>query len=97
MTLTEITLKWSNTWKFDYWWRKKYNVPFNSEAHRNMSQIDIRIEYVEHRLAQKFQDDMAKEDRDREHFKKTGNWLRDREDKKADDELFKKIDLSSFA
>lgn len=32
---------------FDYWWRKKYNVPFGSAAHREMSFIDMYIEYRE--------------------------------------------------
>ena len=32
---------------FDYWWRKKYHVPFGSAAHREMSFIDMYIEYRE--------------------------------------------------
>lgn len=32
---------------FDYWWRKKYRVPFGSVAHREMSFIDMYIEYRE--------------------------------------------------
>lgn len=31
----------------DYWWRKKYNVPFGSPQHREMSFIDMFIEYQE--------------------------------------------------
>lgn len=31
----------------DYWWRKKYNVPFGSPQHREMSFIDMYIEYQE--------------------------------------------------
>lgn len=32
---------------FDYWWRKKYNIPFGSSAHREMSFIDMYIEWRE--------------------------------------------------
>lgn len=32
---------------FDYYWRKKYHVPFGSAAHREMSFIDMYIEYRE--------------------------------------------------
>lgn len=32
---------------FDYWWRKKYRVPFGSAAHREMSFVDMYIEYRE--------------------------------------------------
>ena len=31
----------------DYWWRKKYNVPFGSKAHREMNFIDMAIEFEE--------------------------------------------------
>jgi hypothetical protein len=32
---------------FDYWWRKKYHIPFGSSAHREMSFIDMYIEWRE--------------------------------------------------
>ena len=40
---------------FDYWWRKKYNVPFGSKQHREMNFIDICIEYQEDFLLNKSQ------------------------------------------
>lgn len=36
-----------NNFPIDYWWRKKYNVPFGSKAHREMNFIDMLIEYQE--------------------------------------------------
>lgn len=50
-----ITLKQSvnnflyNWYQFpiDYWWRKKYNVPFGSSQHREMNFIDMYIEFQE--------------------------------------------------
>lgn len=32
---------------FDYWWRKKYHIPFGSSAHLEMSFIDMYIEWRE--------------------------------------------------
>lgn len=32
---------------FDYWWRKRYNIPFGSPTHREMNFIDMYIEYQE--------------------------------------------------
>lgn len=32
---------------FEWWWRKRYDVPFGSEQHRSMSLIDMYFEYVE--------------------------------------------------
>lgn len=31
----------------DFWWRKKYNVPFGSPKHREMNFIDMFIEFRE--------------------------------------------------
>lgn len=31
----------------DYWWRKRYKVAFGSKVHREMSFIDMFIEYQE--------------------------------------------------
>ena len=31
----------------DFWWRKRYNVPFGSKQHCEMSFIDMTIEYIE--------------------------------------------------
>lgn len=38
----------------DYWWRKKYNIPFNSPQHRQMSLIDIYFEYREEMLIEEY-------------------------------------------
>lgn len=35
---------------FDYWWRKRYNIPFGSSMHREMNFIDMYIEYQEELL-----------------------------------------------
>lgn len=32
---------------FEWWWRKKYNIPFGSAQHRAMCLIDIYWEYLE--------------------------------------------------
>ena len=32
---------------FDYWCRKRYNIPFGSPTHREMNFIDMYIEYQE--------------------------------------------------
>lgn len=35
---------------FDYWWRKRYNIPFGSPTHREMNFIDMYTEYQEELL-----------------------------------------------
>ena len=36
-----------HSFPIDYWWRKKYNVPFGSRQHREQNFIDMLIEYQE--------------------------------------------------
>lgn len=38
---------------FDFWWRNKYHIPFGSAAHREMSFIDMYIEWREDLLINK--------------------------------------------
>ena len=45
----------------DYWWRKKYNIPFGSLKHREMNFIDIFIEYQEGVLLKQTQDEYEQE------------------------------------
>jgi len=45
--LTDFIIKWNNTFILDRWFRKKYNIPFNSKKHRELNPIDIRFEYEE--------------------------------------------------
>lgn len=94
MTLTELIIKWSNTWRFDYWWRKKYNIPFNSEAHRNVSQIDIKMDYIESFLAQNQIKEIELSEARLKEYSETGKWIRTNEAKEK--ALFDKMDLSNF-
>jgi len=47
---------WQNNFILDYWWRKKYNVPFGSIKHREMNFIDMFIEYQEDIEIRKIED-----------------------------------------
>lgn len=44
--IRDFVFSWHNIF-VDYWWRKKYSVPFGSSKHREMSLIDMSIEYIE--------------------------------------------------
>lgn len=90
---------WHN-FPFDYWWRKKYKVPFGSVAHREMNFIDMYIEYREEFLLKKAVDEFEQSISDEED-KKLG--LKDGSDKKVVkmtkqeiDEDFENLDLSQF-
>lgn len=46
----------------DYWWRKKYNIPFGSRQHREMNFIDMLVEYREDLLLK----ELSKKEEERE-------------------------------
>ena len=50
LTIRQKADKFLESWHsfpIDFWWRKKYNVPFGSKQHREMNFIDMLIEYQE--------------------------------------------------
>ena len=47
--INNFVFNW-NLFPLDYWWRKKYNIPFGSKKHREMSFIDMAIEWKEEKI-----------------------------------------------
>lgn len=48
--LKKFIADWNNNFPMDKWWRIKYNVPFNSPMHREVSFLSQMFEYFEDRL-----------------------------------------------
>jgi len=46
--LRSLVINWNNDYPVDYWWRKRYNVAFGSEQHKQMSFIEMTFEYIEY-------------------------------------------------
>jgi hypothetical protein len=51
---------WNSKFPLDYWWRKRYNVAFNSVVHREFCFLDQLIEYQEEKMYEKFFEDNKK-------------------------------------
>jgi len=97
VTVIEFITRWNNIYRYDYWWRQKHNVAFNSEQHRQVSPIDIAFEYFENSLAnqtlQQFNDDKDKQ----KVIKKTGQWIKvNEQQKQREKELIDNLDLSQL-
>lgn len=45
--LKEFIAIWNNKFPLDKWYREKYKIQFNSEAHKSISLIDVYFEYLE--------------------------------------------------
>ena len=73
--IKEFVYWWNSQFPFDYIWRNKYNIPFNSSQHREMSFIDIKIEIEESKLYKELPELIKKQRDDKENYAITGDWL----------------------
>lgn len=94
--LREFIILWDNRFPFDLWFRKKYNISFNSSAHREMCLIDEKIDYIENKLMES----LSKKESDKEEGEKT-SWLKPQEriggfTPEELDKAYNELDLSQF-
>ena len=71
----------------DYWWRRKYNVPFGSPQHRRMNLLDMYIEFQEDAMINRISSNVNKDD--------SLDGVEKMSEKEIDDE-FERLDLSQF-
>lgn len=95
MTAKDFVVKWNNTFVYDKWYRMKYNIPFNSEHHRQQSQIDIYFEYLEEVLYKESLDKRESLNKDKEELKK-GNWIKEKATDKVMLDVFENLDISQL-
>lgn len=91
--LKDFIYKWNKNFPFDYFWRKKYNIAFNSPQHREMNLIDIKIDILEEKIIKEAVEITNKAKEDFENYKLTGNWLNEKPVTSLSDEEFKNIKL----
>ena len=87
--IDHFIMKW-DSFVVDYWWRKRYNIPFGSKQHREMSFIDMAIEYREQLIfvnSQKDEEEVKTPDENENIVHMT--------DKEIDED-YENLDLSNF-
>lgn len=97
--LKDFVIDWNTNFPIDRWWRKKYKIAFNSPEHREVSFLDMRIEWEEDILFEKIR-------KDDKYTLNSGDFMKDdrsMKDDKPETELqnefeqeFKNMDLSQF-
>jgi len=43
-------INWNYRYPLDFWWRKKYSIPFGSKEHLDAKQFDIIVEFFENKM-----------------------------------------------
>jgi len=95
--IKSFIVQWNNTFYLDSWYRKKYNIPFNSTEHRNASFIDIHFEYQEEKMIQEYLDTKDSKEKEKSLYETQGIFLRKKELSKEEIvDIFDDIDLSQF-
>ena len=95
MTLIDLVRRWNRTWRYDYWYRAKYNIAFNSEQHRAIDPLTVKFEYIENCIANaQLEQSVINEAKIK--ALKEGRWIEENIDQEKQDKLWDKIDLSQF-
>ena len=86
-----------NSFPIDYWWRKKYNIPFGSKKHREMSFIDMAIEWKEEHIMRSIFEKKDKDEDEEENKMLLGTGKEVvKPTAKEIDEDYENLDLSQF-
>ena len=89
--LKELVLKWNIDFPIDRWWRKTHSVAFNSKRHREVSFIDMFIEWEEEVLF------LELRDKPDPYIPNSGNYINKQQiDESLSDEAFDNIDLDKL-
>ena len=83
----KFIIDWNNKFPIDYWWRRKYSIPFGSKKHKETTLIDMFIDYEENKLMNNLHNKDLPEDVDLE-----GNTM----SQKEIDDSFDNVDLANY-
>lgn len=90
----QFLVEWNSEYPFDFWWRSKYKVPFNSPSHRNISYQDMFFDFIENSFFEKVRKGVQnRESEELEYVPGKRNFLKPQ---KTEDELFEELDLDNF-
>jgi len=87
--IKQFVYYWVIKYPLDYWWRKKHSISFNSPQHREMSIIDIIIEWEMDKL-------FRREEREKPYIPGEGNYMKEVRMKELSEEDFDNIDFTKI-
>lgn len=96
--LKSFIIDWNNKWRFDYWYRDKYEVAFNSPEHRMLSPIDVKRNFIEETLISREREKYIVKKKDEKVYEKTGQWLKKiKKSEKEEQALFDLVDFKDYS
>lgn len=94
--IQEFNEQWNKRLPIDRWYRKKYNIPFNSISHREICLADMFFEFYEFL---KYNKPIKKEEEQKQepYEKGKGNFMKEVEYTQVDiDRLFDELDIDKM-
>lgn len=91
--IIQLIESWNVKFPFDLKWRKKYNIPFGSETHRNMSLFDIKFDIQETKYLEYLVSINKNDGKDNQQLLKSKVV---EESKKLSDDEFENLNLDEF-
>lgn len=85
--------RWNIDFPIDYWWRQTHGVSFNSKSHREISFIDMLIEWEELQVMKNISIDKSEE----KYIPGSGNWYSSLfTSQEISEEDFNKVDIDKI-
>lgn len=94
-SLKDFIKEWNRRIPIDKWFRDRYKIPFNSKSHRELSFIDMYIEYIEFIHFDYLVKKKEKQKEEYTYQRGKGNFMKGLNDKDWDD-IFENLDLDNF-
>jgi translation elongation factor P/translation initiation factor 5A len=69
-SIKKFIYEWNTNYPIDRWWREKHNIAFNSSSHREVSFMDMRLEWEEDQLYNKLRNEEVYKINSGDFFKK---------------------------
>ena len=95
--LKEYLLWWNLKYPADRWYRQKHNIGFNSKEHRNLCQIDIKLEFLESQLFEEHQTKFEESANKIAKYNKDKIWFTPKDLKPEEESmLFEDVDITKI-
>lgn len=92
--IKELVENWNKQIPIDKWYRRKYNIAFNSQIHRQVNLIDMFFEFWEFVITQPKR---KKEEKQEPYIKGEGNFMKEIVYSQKDmDDLFDAINVDEI-
>ncbi len=73
--LRDFIVTWNNNFPLDRVYRRKYNIPFNSQQHKNLCQIDVLLDLLEDDLFKDYYQEQLERQSKLKQYQDTGRFF----------------------